>query len=217
MEKVDFKKELKHLYQASANEVVVVDVPPMNFLMVDGQGDPNTAQSYKDAVEALFSVAYTLKFLVKKGPVGPDYGVMPLEGLWWADDMAHFGSGSKSHWKWTALIMQPPFISPAMVDSAMAAVRQKKGLVALDKLRLQTFAEGRCAQILHIGPFSQEAPTIEKVHRFIQARGALRGKHHEIYLSDIRRTVPEKWKTLIRQPLQSTTGVTPLQRSAGPD
>jgi hypothetical protein len=202
MEKIDFKKELKHVYLAPAKEVVLVDVPPMQFLMVDGAGDPNTAQSYKDAVEALFSVAYTLKFMVKKGPAGLDYGVMPLEGLWWADDMAHFGTGDKSQWKWTAMVMQPPFITPAMVDSAMAEVHRKKAPVALNKLRLETFAEGRCAQILHIGPFSEEAPAIEKVHRFIQARGQLRGKHHEIYLSDIRKAVPEKWKTLVRQPMQ---------------
>jgi hypothetical protein len=202
MEKIDYKTELKQLYQASSKEVVQVEVPPLNYLMVDGQGDPNTAQSYKDAVEALFSVSYTLKFMVKKGPTALDYAVMPLEGLWWADDMAHFGTGNKSQWKWTAMVMQPPFITPALVDSAMADVHKKKNPVALKKLRMETFAEGMCAQVLHIGPFSEEGPAIEKVHQFIRARGALRGKHHEIYLSDIRRTVPEKWKTIIRQPMQ---------------
>ena len=202
MEKADFKKELKHLYQASAREVVQVDVPPLNYLMVDGAGDPNTAQEYKDAIEALFSVAYTLKFMVKKGSLALDYGVMPLEGLWWADDMAHFGTGDKSHWKWTAMVMQPMLISATMVDSAMAALQKKKNLPALNKLRLETFSEGLCAQILHIGPFSEEGPAIEKVHQFIQAHGQLRGKHHEIYLSDIRKAAPEKWKTIIRQPMQ---------------
>ncbi len=202
MEKIDFKKELKHLYQASNKAVVEVDVPRMNYLMVDGQGDPNTSQAYADAIEALFAVAYTLKFMVKKGPLARDYGVMPLEGLWWADDMASFGSGDKSHWKWTAMIMQPPFITQDTVDNAVADVRKKKNPVALDKLRMQALAEGRCAQILHIGPFSEEGPTIAKVHQFIAARGALKDKHHEIYLSDIRRCAPEKWKTIIRQPMQ---------------
>lgn len=202
MEAIDFKKELKHLYLASAKEVELVDVPALNFLMVDGQGDPNTAQSYKDAIEALYAVAYTLKFMLKKGPQALDYAVMPLEGLWWADDMKRFGSGDKAQWKWTAMIMQPDFITPALLDSAMAEVARKKNPVALNKLRMERFAEGRCAQILHIGPFSAEGPTIEKVHAFIRARGGLRGKHHEIYLSDIRRAAPDKWKTLIRQPMQ---------------
>ncbi|RFO95495.1 hypothetical protein DIC66_17865 [Rhodoferax lacus] len=202
MEKKDFKKELKHLYAASAKEVVQVDVPAMHFLMVDGQGDPNTAPSFAQAVEALFSVSYTLKFLVKKGPLALDYGVMPLEGLWWADDMKDFGLRDKSNWKWTAMVMQPACITQALVDQAVAEVRKKKDLPALDKLRFEAFTEGPCAQTLHIGPFSAEGPTIEKVHQFIAARGRLRGKHHEIYLSDTRRAAPEKWKTIVRQPMQ---------------
>jgi hypothetical protein len=201
MTKIDFKHELKKLYQTTVKEVVAVDVPPMNFLMVDGQGDPNTAQDYADAIEALFAVAYTLKFMVKKGPLALDYGVMPLECLWWADDMTHFDTGDKSEWKWTAMVMQPPFITPAMVYAAIAEVQQKKHPAALDKLRIKTFAEGKCAQTLHVGPFSEEGPTIEKVHQFINARSELRGKHHEIYLSDIRKAAPENWKTIIRQPM----------------
>ena len=200
MTKIDFKKEWKSLYQASAKEVVQVDVPAMNFLMVDGQGDPNTAQDYADAIEALFSVAYILKFMVKKGALALDYGVMPLEGLWWADDMSHFATGDKSQWKWTAMVMQPPFITSAMVYSAIAEVQKKKHPAALGKLRLSTFAEGKCAQLLHIGPFSQEGPNIQKVHQFIEAQSHLRGKHHEIYLSDPRRTAPERLRTILRQP-----------------
>ena len=202
MEKKNFKKELKHLYAASAKTVVQVDVPAMHFLMVDGHGDPNTAPSYAQAVEALFSAAYTLKFLVKNGPLALDYGVMPLECLWWADDMRDFGLRNKSNWKWAAILMQPPCINQALVDQAVAGVRKKKELPALDKLRFEIFTEGLCAQTLHIGPFTTEGPTIEKVHQFIAARGKLRGKHHEIYLSDIRRAAPEKWKTLVRQPMQ---------------
>jgi hypothetical protein len=174
----------------------------LNFLMVDGKGDPNTAQEYADAVEALYSVAYTLKFAAKKGVLAIDYGVMPLEGLWWSDDMNAFISGDKSKWLWTAMIAQPPFITPAMVQVAIVEVIKKKNPAAIAKLRFEAFAEGRCAQLLHIGPFSDEGPNIQRVHEFIKARGsALRGKHHEIYLSDIRRAAPDKWKTIIRQPM----------------
>lgn len=150
MEKVDFKKELKHLYQSSAKEVVQIDVPTMNYLMVDGEGDPNTSQVYSDAVEALFMVSYAVKFLVKKGASAIDYGVMPLEGLWWADDMSRFTTTDKSNWKWTMMIMQPSFVTPEIIDSAIADVKKKKNPTAISKLRLEAFSEGRCAQILHI-------------------------------------------------------------------
>ena len=202
MEKMDFKKELKHLYQAPAANPVLVEVPALNYLMVDGEGDPNTAPAYAEAIETLFAVSYTLKFMIKKGPSAMDYGVMPLEGLWWADDMSAFASKDKSSWKWTAMIMQPALVSTALVESAVAEVKRKKDPAALSRLRFEAFAEGQCAQILHIGPFSEEGPTIEKLHRFIDARGQRSGKHHEIYLSDIRRAEPSKWKTIIRQPLR---------------
>lgn len=201
MEKLDLKKTLKHLYQASAKEVVAVDVSPMNYLMVDGAGDPNTSQAFADAVEVLFMVSYTLKFMVKKGASAIDYGVMPLEGLWWADDMTKFSATDKSNWKWTAMIMQPPFVTPDAVALAIAEVKAKKSPAAISRLRRDSFAEGRCAQGLHIGPFADEGPTIERLHRFIAAQGRLTGKHHEIYLSDLRRTAPSKWKTIIRQPM----------------
>lgn len=202
MKKVDLKKELKHLYQPSVKEVVQIDVPTMNYLMVDGEGDPNTSQAYSDAVEALFMVSYTAKFMVKKGPSAVDYGVMPLEGLWWADDMSRFTTTDKSNWKWTMMIMQPSFVTPDIIDSAIADVKKKKNPPAISKLRLKALAEGRCAQILHIGPFSEEGPTIEKVHEFIDSKSKLTGKHHEVYLSDIRKADPSKWKTIIRQPMQ---------------
>ncbi len=202
MDKIDFKKELKHLYRPSAKEVVEVDVPAMNYLMVDGEGDPNTAQTYSDAVEALFSVSYAVKFMVKQGESAIDYAVMPLEGLWWADDMSMFATADKSSWKWTMMIVQPSFVAPEIIGSAIAAVRKKKNPAAISKLRLEEFSEGRCAQIMHIGPFSEEGPTIAKVHRFVESRGRLAGKHHEIYLSDIRKADPSKWKTIIRQPMR---------------
>lgn len=202
MSKIDLKKELKHLYQPSAKEVVQVEVPTFQFLMIDGEGDPNTSPKYAAAVEALFSVSYTAKFMVKKGVQGIDYAVMPLEGLWWADDLSAFISNDRSKWRWTMMIMQPHFVEEAVIHAAIAEVNRKKALPALSALRLERFTEGLCAQILHIGPFTEEGPTIQRVHDFIGARGALAGKHHEVYLSDIRRADPTKWRTVIRQPMK---------------
>ena len=202
MGKIDYKKELKRLYSPSAKKVEIVEVPQMNFLMVDGEGDPNTAQSFSDAIEALYPVSYTLKFMVKKGEIGIDYGVLPLEAIWWSDDMSAFSTGNKDAWKWTLMIMQPDFITRKMVKEAMEQVKKKKSPVSLPLVRFETFKEGKAAQIMHIGPFSEEGPTIEKVHLFIEEKGSRRvGKHHEIYLSDIRRAAPEKWKTIVRQPM----------------
>ena len=202
MEKIDLKKDMKHLYQPSAKDVVEVNVPTMTYLMIDGEGDPNTSKAYSDAIEALFTVSYTIKFMVKKGSLAVDYGVMPLEGLWWADDMSKFSTQDKSNWKWTMMIMQPSLVTREIIDSAIADVKKKKNLAAISKMRVESLAEGKCAQILHIGPFTEEGPTIEKVHRFIDSRGKRTGKHHEIYLSDIRKAAPAKWKTILRQPMQ---------------
>lgn len=182
--------------------MALVTVPAMNFLLIDGIGDPNRVPAFAEAVAALFGVAYTLKFMLKKGAGGVDFGVMPLEGLWWAEEMARFSPDRKDDWLWTAMIMQPPPVSQELVAEAVELVRKKKNPVALAKLRFETFAEGKAAQIMHVGPFAEEGPAIQKVHDFIQAAGGkLTGKHHEIYLSDIRRASPAKWKTLIRQPL----------------
>ena len=202
MEVVDLKKDLKYLYQPSKKEVSVVDVPTMNFLMIDGEGDPNTSQSFSDAIDALFAVAYTIKFMVKKGAIAIDYGVMPLEGLWWAEDMTKFTPEDKSNWKWTVMIMQPSFVTQEIIDAAMVEVKKKKDPAALAGIRFDSLCEGRCAQIMHIGPFAEEGPTIAKVHQFIDSMSYRRGKHHEIYLSDIRKAHPSKWKTIVRQPMQ---------------
>lgn len=201
MEKFDLKKNFKHLYLPSAKDVAQVEVPPFRFLMVDGKGDPGKSAEYAEAVEALFSVSYTAKFMVKKGPQALDYAVMPLEGLWWADDMDAFVAGERDQWQWTMMINQPDWAADDVIEAAMAEVRKKKNLPGLDLLRLEQFTEGLCAQILHIGPFTEEGPTIARVHDFIEARSALTGKHHEIYLSDIRRADPAKWKTVVRQPM----------------
>ncbi|MBI4744443.1 MAG: GyrI-like domain-containing protein [Actinobacteria bacterium] len=203
MKKIDFKKELKHLYNASMKEVVIVDVSKMNFLMIDGIGDPNTSQDFKNAVEALYNLSYALKFMVKKGKEAVDYGVMPLEGLWWIDDMTKFSVENKDVWKWTVMIMQPEYVTKDLFDEAFEEVKEKKNPPALSKVRFENFHEGLSAQIMHIGPYSTEGPTIEGIHNFVKEKGySLTGKHHEIYLSDPRKAAPEKWKTIIRQPIK---------------
>ena len=200
MKKIDLEKEMKSLYQPSAKAVALVEVPAMNYLMIDGAGDPNTSKTYAEAIETLFAVAYTVKFQIKRSQE-IDYGVMPLESLWWADDISAFTTGDKAKWQWTAMIMQPSFVTAKIVADAIADVKKRKNPPAIGKVRFESLSEGTCAQTLHVGPFSEEGPTIARVHEFIRARGKLIGKHHEIYLSDIRKAAPEKWKTVVRQPL----------------
>lgn len=202
MTKTDFKKELKHLYNPSAKEVVIVDVPKVNFLMIDGAGDPNTAQEFEDAVEALYAVSYALKFMIKREKQ-IDYIVMPLEGLWWVDDMTQFSMENKDIWEWTQMIMQPEFVTIDLVEKALEQAEKKKNPPALSKIRFESLHEGLSAQIMHLGPYSAEGPTIEKLHNFIRENGyEPRGKHHEIYLSDPRKSAPEKMRTVIRQPMK---------------
>ena len=199
--KLDLKKDLKHLYNPPAKVFTIVDIPPMNFLMVDGKGDPNTSQEYKDALEALYSVAYTLKFAIKKSQ-GIDYPVMALEGLWWAENMADFLLGQKDDWLWTMMIMQPDVVTGDHVAGAIKDAQAKKGLHSLSKIRFERFVEGPSAQILYFGPYKDEGPTIERLHAFIHESGYERaGKHHEIYIGDPRRSAPDKLKTIIRQPI----------------
>jgi hypothetical protein len=200
--KVDYKKELKELYRASAKECSIMTVPAMNFLMIDGSGNPNNSIEFQNAVEALFSVAYTLKFLIKKS-IDIDYGVMPLEGLWWCDDMENFSVKNKDSWEWTLMIMQPSHINRENFAEATEKVNREKRLAAVDKVSFGTYEEGKVVQVLHIGPFSEEGPTVEKLHSFISDNQyQMNGKHHEIYLSDTRRGKPENWKTIIRQPIR---------------
>jgi len=204
MSKIDLKKEWKELYRPSARQVSMVDVPAFNYLMIDGRGDPNSAQAYKEAVETLYAVSYTLKFMLKKGEIGQDYVVMPLQGLWWVEDMADFSVEKKGGWQWTMMILQPQPVTEAMVEEAMAQAAKKKNPPALDIVRFESLHEGPAAQIMHIGPYVDEAPNIAKIHQFIVENGGeLRGKHHEIYLSDPRRAAPEKLKTIIRQPFEN--------------
>ncbi|MBD3197750.1 MAG: hypothetical protein GF317_22045 [Candidatus Lokiarchaeota archaeon] len=175
----------------------------MQFLMIDGMGSPGEAKEYMDAISVLYPVAYKVKFLSKDQ--GKDYVVLPLEGLWWADDMNDFTEGNRDKWKWTLMIRQPDWITEELIDDSLEITKAKKPELKefLPKLRFETFEEGLCAQIMHIGPFSEEGPTIEKVHHYIKKVGGKfdghEKKHHEIYLSDIRRAKPENWKTVIRQ------------------
>ena len=204
MNKIDFKKELKHLYKPSGKQFAVVEVPPMQFLMVDGHGDPNTVQEYQGAVEALYGVSYKLKFMSKK-ELGKDYVVPPLEGLWWAENMETFTSQrNKSQWDWTMMIMQPDWITQKMVEAAIEEVEKKKGLPGLANLRLETYHEGLSVQIMHTGSYDNEGAILAELHsEFLPNNGYQEaGKHHEIYLSDPRKVVPEKLKTVLRQPIR---------------
>lgn len=201
---LDSTKDLKRLYNPPVKEVVLVEVPRMNFLMVDGQGNPNTSQEYRQAVEALYSLSYTLKFMIKKGPEGIDYKVDPLEGLWWVDNMAEFSLENKEVWKWTMLIMQSEWVTVELLEQARGeAVKKKKELAdTLGKVRFESFEEGLAVQVMHTGPYSAEGPTVERLHKFAWAQGyRLHQKHHEIYLSDPRKAAPEKMKTIVRQPV----------------
>lgn len=205
MNKIDFKKEYKELYKPNAKKISFVDVPELKYLAVEGKGDPNTSQEYKDSIEAIMGVSYTTKFIMKK-EYGKDYVVMPLQGQWWSDDMENFSMQDKSNWKWKSLVMQPNFVKKEHVDQAIDEIAIKKDLSSLDKVEFTTIKEGLCGQILHIGPFSEEGPTVEKLHNEIKERGYdLTGLHHEIYLSDIRRANPEKLRTIIRQPVKLNT------------
>ncbi|GAB26212.1 hypothetical protein GOPIP_093_00170 [Gordonia polyisoprenivorans NBRC 16320 = JCM 10675] len=203
MSKTDFKKELAS-YRASSKAFEIVEVPPLQYLMVDGHGNPNTAQEYTDAVAALYSVAYKLKFASKK-ELGKYYVVMPLESLWSAEDMDTFtDSRDKSQWDWTAMIMVPDWITPEMFDAAIAKAANKNPPASLDRVRLETLHEGLSVQRLHIGSYDDEAGTLAELHRtFIPSAGLKpTGKHHEIYFNDFRKVEPAKLRTILRQPVE---------------
>jgi hypothetical protein len=201
MEKVDFKRTMKPYWQPPVGKFVVVEIPELAFAMIDGAGDPNTAPAYAGAVSWLYTLSYTLKFMSKAA--GRDYGVAPLEGLWWSDDMDDFLKGRKDRWSWTSMIMQPDWISPEQFEQAVAKAKEKLGPPP-KSLRLERFTEGLSVQTMHLGPYSAEGPTIAKLHsEFLPANGLVEnGRHHELYIGDPRRTAPEKLKTVIRQPVR---------------
>ena len=203
MTKIDFRKTLDS-YRARSGQVRVLEVPPMRYVMVDGRGDPNSSPEFTAAVEALYPVAYKLKFASKQD-LGRDYVVTPLEGLWWSEQMETFTSArDKSRWNWTIMSMVPDWITGEMFEAAVTAAAVKNPAVP-DRVRLETLDEGRCVQTLHIGPFDEEADTLARMHHeFIPESGlAMTGRHHEIYLNDFRRTAPAGLRTILRQPVEA--------------
>ncbi|MHA2037751.1 MAG: GyrI-like domain-containing protein [Promethearchaeota archaeon] len=202
--KVDFKKTQKEFYQPGSKVVVVINIPEMQFLMIDGIGSPGDSKEYQDALATLYPVAFKTKFLSKAK--GKDYVVPPLEGLWWADNMEDYKSGNRDKWKWTMMIRQPDWITEKIISEAIEITKKNKPELSelLDKLRMEKYNEGQSAQIMHLGPFSEEGPTVDKVHKFIAKQNGnydgFKQKHHEIYLSDPRKAKPENMKTVIRQP-----------------
>lgn len=201
-DKVDLKKSLD-AYQAKVGQIRALDVPDLQYLMIDGHGDPNTSPAFAEAVEALYPVAYALKFAAKRD-LGRDFVVMPLEGQWWAEDMSSFtAERDKARWDWTLMIMQPDWIDEDMFTAAVAQAGTKGSPARLEDLRLEPLSEGRCVQTLHVGTFDDEADVLARMHdEFIPDNGfRMVGRHHEIYLSDLRRVAPEKQRTILRQPV----------------
>lgn len=206
--KIDYTKQLAHLYRTH-DEPELVEVPPLHFVMVDGHGDPERSDAFREAVEALYAVAYGLKFRIRKLH-GIDYGVMPLEGLWWIPHARVWDFADKSDWDWTLMVMQPDMVTGECVDAAVEEAGREKRLPGLERLRFEVYVEGPAAQVLHKGPYAKERPTLEHLYAFIREQGYLpTGKHHEIYLSDPHRATPGRMRTVIRQ------AVVPLHRADG--
>ncbi|GAA2460266.1 GyrI-like domain-containing protein [Streptomyces macrosporus] len=202
MQNYDIKKERRDLYSARRDRFEIVDVPRMSFLMVDGRGNPNTSADYRAAVEALYTTAYAVRAIAKR-ELGRTHTVGPLEGLWYADDLSVFKTRDHDEWIWTLMIVQPSWVTSAMVDEAMKHVERTKDLSAGHRVRFDAHTEGQCVQILHVGPYDEEGPTIARMHEeFMPAEKLVpRGHHHEIYLSDARRTEPSRLRTILRQPV----------------
>lgn len=210
-QKRDLKKEFKHLYSPSSKKVELVEVPPLDFVMVEGQieaGQPvDQSPAYQQALEALYGISYGLKFLSKKHPRNPvDFTVMPLEGLWWtASSHLGFDFDREESWFFTALICQPDHITGELFEQVREELLAKKGAdnPLIEGIRFERWTEGLSMQTMHIGPYSEERATIERMDAFAQDQGlVLHGKHHEIYLGDPRRAKPENLRTILRHPVQ---------------
>jgi len=211
MKTLDLKREMKYLYAPSAKKVEVVKVPRLQFAMIDGAiekgSEPGRSPEFAEATQALYGIAYTLKFMFKKRKMkAVDYPVMALEGLWWVEDGV-FDITIKDNWFYTLMILQPDIVTQEAFEEGLAEVRRKRGeSPALSKLRLGTFEEGPCAQVMHIGPYASEPATIERMQEFMKENGyrdcvGSGGKHHEIYFGDPRRAKPERLKTILRHPI----------------
>jgi hypothetical protein len=208
MAKLDLRKDLKAFYSPSAKKVEVVDVPRFQFVMIDGLIEsgllPGNSPGFQEAMTALYGASYTLKFMSKLNKTDPvDYPVMALEGLWWIEG-GEFSFESKDNWAYTVMVLQPDHITTDMFAEALRQMRQKKGdQPAFARLRLESFQEGLCVQIMHIGPYSAEPATVEKMDAFAHENGyQMHGKHHEIYLGNPLRAQPEKLKTILRHPVK---------------
>jgi hypothetical protein len=202
--KVDFKRTLPS-YKAARNKFIVIHIPEIRYIMIDGKGDPATSGEFKAAIESLYPVAYGLKFHSKLS-LDKDYVVPPLEALWWADDMDAFTTSfDRSQWRWTLMIMTPDWITADIFEFIFETVKAKNKLVTLEQLRFEKFNEGTCVQTLHLGAFSEEGPRLKEMHEtFIpEANMQMQGKHHEIYFNDFRRVAPEKLRTILRQPVEA--------------
>ncbi|MHA1729768.1 MAG: GyrI-like domain-containing protein [Promethearchaeota archaeon] len=205
IKKIDYKKQFPKLYKPSAKEPSILMIPEMNFFMVDGKGDPNTAQEYQDAIETLYSVSYALKMkIIKKQTPDKDYVVPPLEGLWHIPKMENWSMDGKEMWEWTMMMRIPDFVIEPNIKKAMKILKETKNPVSLPKLRYEKYNEGLVLQIMYFGPYDDEPPIIAKLHKFAEDNGyILDGKHHEIYLNDPRRTKPERLKTVLRQSIKN--------------
>ncbi len=202
-------------YQARRGRFRVVDVPDTRYLMIDGHGDPNTSPAFAEAVAALYPVAYTLKFASKRD-LGRDYVVPPLEGLWWSDDLEAFTTGrDKSRWDWTLMLLVPDWIEPVMIATAVERAGARNRPARLADVRSEPLSEGRCVQTLHVGSFDDEAAVLAEMHHAFIPDNGLRmvGRHHEIYLSDLRRVAPEKQRTILRKPVTAATEDTSPDRA----
>lgn len=201
MESYDVKKALPVLYAPKRGDFDVVEVPELSFLMIDGHGDPNVSPAYAEAVQALFTLSYAVR-AVAKSELERVHTVGPLEGLWSADDPAAFVAREKSAWDWTMMICQPSWITPDIVETATRRA-ERKSPAALDRVRFAPYTEGTSVQILHIGSYDAEAPVLARLHgEYLPNHGlTFNGRHHEIYLSDARRTEPARLRTILRQPV----------------
>jgi hypothetical protein len=202
MEKLDLKKTLRPLYSPPVGAFVAVTVPEMPFLKVDGDGDPNTAPAYRTAVEWLYGISYAMKFAAK-ARLERDYVVPPLEGLWSADDPESFVARRKDRWRWTMMILVPDFATRALFEDAVETTARKRAGRPPESLRLEPYAEGPSLQTMHLGSYDEESPVLAELHGVVMPERGLtfNGPHHEIYLSDPRRTAPSKLKTILRQPV----------------
>ncbi|MBP1651524.1 MAG: hypothetical protein H6Q26_1681 [Bacteroidetes bacterium] len=205
MSKLDLTKTYKELYTATSKPALLF-VPPGHYLSIEGQGDPN-GEHFAACTQALYTGAYGIKMHYKKMEL--DFVVCKLEGLWWVNDVENYKDFNevmqipRDQWHWQLLIRMPDFINKNDVKNILKRAYQKKPIQYFNQVYLQTLAEGQSIQILHTGPYATEPVSLQLLHDFMKEKGLTwNGRHHEIYLSDPRKTAPEKLKTILRQPVK---------------